>query len=332
MPTTQKDIAAKLNVSIMTVSKALKGHPDISAKTRKRVEDTAREMNYTVNVVARSLVQKRTHTIGVIVPDISELYYAEIVRGIEMVFRQHQYNILLIDSENDPDIELDAIQTLLEKRVDGLIFGPTEKTSRYINLLKTISIPYILINNTPKELDCDSISIDRRHGSMLSVSHLISGGYEDIYFLYTFKHLEQSQHSINGCYDAFDQFNLPREALKLVYCENRDLETFYNKTLESVQYNNKKTGVYAWDDEMAVGVYRALVEKGFSIPVQVGLVGFDDIRISKYLPKSLTTIYCPKFEMGKKCAERLLLQILSEQPLEPENIMMTLKLIKRETT
>jgi LacI family transcriptional regulator len=332
MAVTQKDIAQKLNLSVMTISRALKGHPDISEETRKLVEKTAKEMNYTVNMVARSLVQKRTNTIGVVVPDISEPFYAEIVRGIESIARKHHYDILLADSNNDSDLEYKSLQTLLEKRVDGLIFGPTEKSDSYIKVLKSLSTPYVLINNNPKGLDCDSINIDRAFGSRLSMAHLIERGYEELYFLYSFQHMEQSRNSIYGCYEALDSKNVPRDSFRLLFCETRNLETFYSITARKIHYNGKRIGIFVWDDEMAVGVYRALVEKGLNIPEQAGLVGFDDINISRYLPKALTTIHYPKYEMGEKGTERLIKRLTRKEGFEPESMQLDLKLIERETT
>ncbi|HPG39662.1 MAG TPA: LacI family DNA-binding transcriptional regulator [bacterium] len=332
MPVTQKDIARKLNLSIMTISRALKGHPDINIETRKLVEKTAREMNYSVNLVARSLVQKRTNTIGVVVPDISEPFYAEIVRGVESVLRRYHYNILLADSDNDDNLELEALRTLLEKRVDGLIFCATEKSSEYIHILENISIPYVLINNNPVGLECDSIYIDRGLGARNALLHLISSGFEKLFYFYSFQHMEQSRKSIQGCFEALKEANAPREMLQLLFCETHELETYYKMALDNIHYQNQRIGLFVWDDEMAIGVYRAVVEKGLAIPDQVGIIGFDDIKISSYLPKALTTIHYPKTEMGQKSAERVIQRLTSEEPLAIKNIMLDLQLIKRETT
>ena len=332
MAITQKDIAQRLNLSIMTVSRALKGHPDINKDTRKLVLKTAREMNYTVNMVARSLVQKRTQSIGVLVPDISEPFFAEIVRGVEAVARENQYNILLADSDNDDQLELKALQTLLEKRVDGLIIGPTEKSKKYIGLLKNLSIPYVLINSNPVNLECDTIAIDRAYGARLAMGHLVECGYKQLYYMYSFRHMEQSRASIQGCYEALDVYGYPHNKLELLFCETHELETYYRKTMDNIRYSDQRIGIFVWDDEMAVGVYRALTEKGYDIPGQVGIVGFDDIKISQYLPKSLTTIRYPKYETGERAAERLMQCLASEEKIPVKNIEMGLQLIKRETT
>lgn len=332
MTVTQKDIAKKLNVSVMTVSKALKGHPDISQKTRKRVEKTARQMNYSVNVVARSLVQKRTNTIGVIVPDISESFYAEMLRGIESNLREQQYNIILADSDNDAKIEMQALHMMQEKRIDGLLFAPSEKSDKYIPFLQNLAIPFVLINRGSSKLKCDLIKVDRSTGAFHAVSHLLSNGYKDIYFFYTFQHMAECTESISGCYQALESFNIEKNQLGLVHCTNRNLVTFYRKTKEKIHFSGRKIGIFVWDDEMTIAVNRALVEMGLTIPDQVGLVGFDDISISKYLTKALTTIHYPKYEMGQKAAQRLLERLKSEKKYPPCTIELKLNLIVRETT
>ncbi|MBN1997271.1 LacI family DNA-binding transcriptional regulator [candidate division KSB1 bacterium] len=332
MSVTQKDIARKLNVSVMTVSKALRGHPDISEKMRKRVEKTAREMNYTVNVLARSLVQKRTNTIGVVVPDISESFYAEIIHGIEAVARQNDYNILLANSDNNPDLERKAIQTLLEKRIDGLLLAPTELDNSYVQTLQTMSTPFVLLNSTPSQLDCDSISVDRGFGARLSIDHLIQQGYQEIYYFYTFQHMEQTRQSIKVCLETFKNHKMPGSQLYLIHCSRHDMDEFYSRAKELICDIGKRIGIFAWDDEMAMGIYRAVTEKNMQIPEQIGIIGFDDIKISQYLPHALTTVHYPKYEMGKKGAERLIKKIAAKRMPAVKKIQLKLELKIRETT
>ncbi|RPI03128.1 MAG: LacI family transcriptional regulator [Calditrichaeota bacterium] len=332
MPVTQKQIAQKLNVSVMTVSKALKGHPDISAKMRERVEKTAAEMNYTVNVQARNLAQKRTQTIGVVFPDISEPFYAEILRGIESVCRKQYYNILLADSDNDPRLEEKALQTLTEKRVDGLIIAPTEKDQEYIAWLSRLTIPYILINCYSARLACDSIYVDRGYGAFLSVTHLLKKGCQEVYFFYTFPHMEQSQASIQGCIKAFEELKKPRSHLHLIECPQRDLELFYLMTKEQLHFTGRKIGLFIWDDEMAIGCCRAIHELHLSIPDQVAIIGFDDIKITPYLHPALTTIHYPKVEMGQSSAQRLIHRLTHPDDESVQKTALSLQLVEREST
>jgi LacI family transcriptional regulator len=315
----------------MTISKALANHPDIAEKTREQVIQTAKEMNYRVNRIARSLVQRKTHTIGVIIPDVSELFYAEVLNGIESVTRSANYNLLLANSDNDPDTERKSVQTLLETRVDGLLFCPTEKNDLSTVLPKATTVPIVLFNNTSEGLSCDTVRVDRGDGAYQSVRYLIEKGYEEIYFFHTFAHMSESRNSVEGCRRAFRESGLPMERLKLVLCPERRLELFHQKAAEEIEYRHRRIGIFAWDDEMAIGIYRAVTEKGLAIPDPVGLVGFDDIRIARYLPKALTTVHYPKFEMGRLGAEMLIRRIESGESRDPEHVVLDLKLVPRET-
>jgi DNA-binding LacI/PurR family transcriptional regulator len=198
--------------------------------------------------------------------------------------------------------------------------------------LQDITNPYVLINIIPEKLNCDSISVDRAIGADLAVTHLLEQGYNDIYFFYTYKYMAQSRRSVQGCQSAFNKHKRSKSSLKMIYCENHEMETFYKAAKENLKYSDQKMGIFVWDDEMAIGVYRAVVEHGWDIPNQIGLIGFDDIKISRYLPKALTTIRYPKDEMGKQSAERLIQCLNSRRKFEPKKVTLNLELVRRETT
>jgi LacI family transcriptional regulator len=329
---TQKDIARTLGVSVMTVSKALTGHPDISEATRERVVGKAREMRYTVNVLARSLVQRRTHTVGLVVPDISEPFYAEMIRAIEGSLRLHGYDLLLADSDNDPATETQAVRTLVEKRVDGCILGPTERAKGSVELLRGAGVPFVLVNAPSSFRDCDAIGIDRADGARQSIRHLLASGYEDLYYLHTFPHLEQSREALRGCHEAMEAGGRRREDLRLVPCPEHSLESFHAAAKEHVLDHGRRIGLFVFDDEMAVGVLRAVSENGWEVPSKVGVVGFDDVRISRFLPRALTTVSHPKAEMGRLAAERLVEVLAAKARPLPRRVQMPVRLVVRETT
>jgi LacI family transcriptional regulator len=316
----------------MTVSKALTGHPDISEATRERVQAAARDMRYTVNVLARSLVQRRTRTIGAVVPDISEPFYAEMIRAIEGCLRGHGYDLLLADSANDPETETHAVRTLVEKRVDGCILGPTERAEGSVDLLRDAGVPFVLVNAPASFRDCDTIGIDRAEGARQAVEHLIASGYEDIYYLHTFPHLEQSREALRGCHEAMEARGKPRSDLRLVACADHRMETFHAAAKQHVHDRGRRIGLFVFDDEMAFGVLRAASEKGWDVPSSVGVVGFDDVRISRFLPKALTTVAHPKAEMGRQAANRLVEVLAAKARPAPRRTLLPVELVVRETT
>jgi len=330
MPTTLKDIANVLNVSVVTVSKALNNKPDISKKTKKLVLKTANELNYTPDGVARSLVKKKTNTLGVLIPDISESFFAEILRSIEKVSKENKYNILVIDTDWDPVIEYKSIKILFEKRVTGILICSTEKNDRYSELLKTSGIPFVLFNCTNNSFKCNYVINDNVYGAYLAVDYLIKRGYEDIYFIYSHIQTTTYYKRTEGCKKAFKENNIPLGKLKLLYSQ-RSIDSFYKITRRKINFTGKRIGILVWDDEMAAVVCRAIIDKGLKIPEDVGIVGYDDIDIAKYSIIPLTTIQNPSYELGEKAAEILLDRIRSKDLSKINEVILKPKLIIRES-
>jgi DNA-binding LacI/PurR family transcriptional regulator len=193
-------------------------------------------------------------------------------------------------------------------------------------------VPFVLVNAATSFRDCDAIGIDRADGARQAIRHLLACGYEDLFYLHTFPHLEQSREALRGCREAMKAGGRPPDDLRLVACPDHRLETFHAAVLERVQDLGRRIGLFVFDDEMALGVLRAVNERGWDVPSKVGVVGFDDLRVSRFLPRALTTVSHPKAEMGWQAADRLI-EVLSakERPL-PRRIQMPVELVARETT
>lgn len=331
MTVTINDIAKKVGVSKNTVSRALNNKTDISEKTKRLILKTAKELNYTPNYIARSLVKKETNTIGVLIPNISDSFYAELLSGIEQVVRSTKYNILLSNTNNDSKIELDSIRMLLEKRVDGLLICPTEKNDEYIELLQKTNIPWVLLKSHTDLVECDSVYVDVTLGAYQAVNHLIQKGYKTVYHIYSMQHKLDGKERVEGCKKAFLENNVPLNQLKLIYSD-WNLKDYYNVVKEKISFDREKIGIFTYDDEMAMGVCKAVVDKGLKIPEQVGIVGYDNIMSSMYYLKSLTTVDYPKFEIGLKGAELLLKRIKSKRQVKPRRVILKPKIIIREST
>ena len=289
MPPTLKDIAEKLNVSIVTVSKALNNKPDISKKTKQLIQKTAKELNYTPNGVARSLVRKNTNTLGVLVPDISEPFYTSIIKSIDRVSKRNNYNIILIDTDRNHEIEYKSVMMLLEKRVSGILIDPPDVNCKSIELLKKGEVPFVIFNWPSNAFNCNSVGSDNVCGAYLAFNYLINKGYEKFYYMYSCTKSKSFYDRLEGCKKAFTQNNIPFEELELIYCP-RDINLFYDTALKRINHSGKRIGIHAWDDEMSIGVCKAILDKGLRIPEDVGIVGYDNIEYSKYSPIPLTTI------------------------------------------
>ena len=330
MSTTLKDIAKKAGVSIYTVSRALNNKPDISKKTKDSILKIAKELKYTPNIIARSLVQKKTDTLGVLLPNIMDSFYAEVLSGIERVARIKKYNILFCNTDHNTVIEHKSIRMLLEKRVDGILISPTEKDEQYIKLLSETNIPFVLLKTRTDLIKCDNVSVDVTQGAYLAVNHLIKKGYKKIFHIYSHVQNLDSKERIEGCIKAFKKNRITLDRLEMIYAE-RKLNVFYEITKKKINYEGEKIGIFVFDDEMALSVCKAISEKGFKIPEQVGIVGYDNVKYSPYFSKSLTTVHYPKYEMGFKGAELLIKRIKLKKSFKPIKIILKPKLITRET-
>lgn len=328
--TTMKDIAERLGVSINTVSKAINNKSKISQKTRELVLKTARELHYTPNIVARSLVKRKTNTLGVVIYDFMDSFYAEVLNGIEEISTKFNYNILVCNSKNDVEIEYKSIKMLFEKRVDGLLICPTQEDNRYIRLLSNSNIPFVLLNRETRLSRCNIVINDYFNGSYLAIDYLIKKGYRVIYFIYSHEKTSATKRKIRGCKKAFRDNNISLNDLKLIHCE-REIELYYKTTKEKIRYNGKKIGIHVWDDQMAVGVCKAVIDKGLHIPNHVGIIGYDNTLASKYFIKPLTTVLNPAYDIGVKATELLIDRIKSKDNRRFEKIVLDPKLFIRDT-
>ena len=250
----------------MTVSKALANHPDVAEKTREQVIHTAKEMNYRVNRIARSLVQRKTNTIGVIVPDVSELFYAEILNGIESVTRSANYSLLLANTDNDPDIERKSIQILLETRIDGLLFCPTEKNDLSAIFPKASAVPIVLFNNSSEGMSCDTVRVDRGAGAYQSVELSPPERLRGDLLLSYVRALVRKPEQRRGLHQGVSGIRTSHGAPETGALSRKETRAFPSKGRRGNRVSAERIGIFAWDDEMAVGIYRASHRKGTRHP------------------------------------------------------------------
>jgi len=328
---TIQDIAKRVGVSKKTVSVALNNKPGVSEKTRKAILKAAEELNYIPNVIAKSLSIKSTRTLGVLIPNLWNNYFSEIIRGIEKSSSKNNYNILLGISNEDSDFEYKIIKMLIGKRVDGLLISPIQKNVKYIKILKNNEIPFILLNYRPDLPNYSYIVNDNVYGGFLAADYLIKKGYRKIYCIFPDTQQPSFMERIEGCKKAFEKNNIPLSNLKLLICE-RKLSSFYDVTKKNVHSSEEKIGLFVWNDQTTISVYKAIIDMGLNIPKNVGIVGYDDIEFSKFfLPKALTTIRNQGYEMGVKATEILLKKIKSKKSSEIDEVILKPILIVRDS-
>ena len=330
---TLKEIAEELGISAMTVSRAINNRSNVDSKTKERILKKAREMGYTPNHIAKSLVSRKSFTIGVVVPEIAHSFFAEAIQGIEEVTFKDNYQLILTHSAEREDREQYALQTLQSKRVDGILISPAETVKDYSFYQRIVesNTSLVFFDRCVGGIGASCVSVDDQAGAYKITSHLIDHGYKKIAHLYGPLNLSISRQRLEGYKKALKENYITVEENLIVesgFHEKGGYEAM-NKLLEA-QKTSPPRAVFAVNDPAAFGAMEAIHNHGFSIPDDIAIVGFsDDIR-AKLLTPSLTTVKQPAEKIGMIAAQKLIREI--ENDTEPmENINLPTSIVIRES-
>ena len=305
MSVTIKDIAKVAGVSHTTVSRALSGNPVISQQTTQRIQKIARQMGYTPSAVAQSLLSQQTNTIGVVVTTIADPFVANVVEGIESIAQTANYSVFLAMSHNNPDQEINVVETLHRRRVDAIIVTSSRMGSLYSARLEQIKIPIVLINNQADGEYLHSIAADDINGARQATEHLIGLGHRRIGYVGGIDRPRSNQRRLAGYRAALQTAGLqPDPALVRLVDAETDLER--GRQGISLHTENGATALFCYNDVIAIGVMMACREQSIAIPEQLSVVGFDDIESAAYVSPPLTTVSQPRFLMGQQAMQMAL--------------------------
>ncbi|MHC4800055.1 MAG: LacI family DNA-binding transcriptional regulator [Planctomycetota bacterium] len=309
---TISEVAKKANVSRSTVSHVINSTRYVSEETRQRVEQAINELGYRPNILARSLRLGQTHTLGLILPDSSNTFFAEIGRGIEIAAFESGYNVILCNSEEDPQKESLYIDVLTKKQVDGIILTSTCSQGDALCSVNKLQIPIVLLDREITDLALDTVSTDNKAGGLIATNHLISLGHRRIGCIAGPSSTNPSAQRLIGYKQALSEAGIPfDEAL----VRNGDFHALSGLVMgnELLSMAEPPTAIFACNDMMAIGVLRAASERGIRVPNDLALVGFDDIELDSFTNPPLTTIAQPKLEMGSKATQFLIQRIKNPQ-------------------
>lgn len=300
---TIKDIARELKISPSTVSRALKNHPDISQETKKAVMELANEMDYQPNIIALSLRKRKTNTIGVIIPKIVHHFFSTIISGLEDIAYAEGYNVIITQSDESYQREVDCVFTLVSSRVDGLFMSLSSETTDYehLQVLNKRNIPVIFLDRACDAIRSSKVLIDDHDGAMLATEHLIQEGCKKIIHFAAPDTMQIAKERRQGFLDAHTKHNLPTLAQAIVYSDS--LETGYESTKKLLAEKVEFDGIFAVNDETAIGAIKALKEVGKRIPEDVAVIGFGDNPVCEIVEPALSSIKQPGFEMGQIAAQ-----------------------------
>ncbi|MDO5517383.1 MAG: LacI family DNA-binding transcriptional regulator [Clostridium sp.] len=306
---TLADVANEVNVSKTTVSMVLNNKGiNVSDETRKKIFEAAKKLNYVPNSLARSLSTKKTYTIGFIIPNIENPFFSEMAKAMETEAEKYSYSMILCNTFNNKEKEEDYVKLLISKLIDGVAIVPTGEKSKSIEILKSNDIPFVILDRQVDESDeINGVFCDNREGVKLGVKYLLNKGFKKIAFVdgnkYGIKNNSRLEYfcEIAKELDIFDE--------ELVLKNEISLEGGINATMELINKNKEIDAIFYGSDVMAIGGMKCLIRRGYSIPKDISILGYDNIDICSFVEPELTTIAQPIYKMGQEACRLLIDEI-----------------------
>jgi LacI family transcriptional regulator len=332
MPVTMMDIARDLNVSVVTVSKVLRNQGKISDATRKRVLRRAKQLNYQMNWVARSLVTRHTYTIGLLLPDFTHPFFAEIAKAVASTVRPHGYHVIVSYFEENPALEVSEADSLLARQVDGLIIASVQPLNRLdlFQRIRSRKVPFVLIDRPMDGVNAPFVGADNRSIGRLATEHLIKKGCRRVAHLRG-PHIGIAAERMKGYRLALEKLGLPIQPRYVVTGGYTD-DGGYQGTRRLLQLRPLPDGIFCYNDPVAIGAMKAIFEAGLKVPDDMCVVGAGNVHYSDALRVPLTTVDQGTSRMGSRAAELLLELITAKRVLRPEKVLVPPKLVVRRST
>jgi len=342
---TLKQIARELDVSISTVSKALRDSLEISQDTRKKVQAFAKLYNYRPNNIALSLKNKKTKTIGVIIPEIVHHFFSEIINGIELVANKRGYNVIIGLSNESFDKEVINMEMLANGSIDGFILSIAKETllrQDYHHFKETINqgMPIVMFDRVIDEIECDKVIVDDKKGAKIAVNKLVSNGCKNIAIITTKDYISVGRLRTEGYIEALSLNNIvPTDDLILKVDDEFKTEDYLDvleDEISNLLQNNKAIdGILAVNETYAITAIKAARKLGMQIPDDIQVIGFTDGVLSRHSTPSLTTVKQHGQAMGEKAAELLINKLENDNDEIEEQfktVILETDLVEREST
>uniref|UniRef100_Q02BT8 Transcriptional regulator, LacI family n=1 Tax=Solibacter usitatus (strain Ellin6076) TaxID=234267 RepID=Q02BT8_SOLUE len=329
-----KDIARDLNLSVVTISKVLRDHPDISAETRERVLKRMKELNYRPNLAARALVTGRSSIAGLVVPDLVHPFFGQVAKAISNVLRKRGYSLVLSSSEDDPELEQQEIDQLLARRVDVLIVASTQSTVESFRRLEEQKVPYVLIDRRFDGLPANFVGVDDEAVGALATTHLVEVGCRRIAHI--------GGPDVSTATGRADGFRLALRANRLssfpeyvVMREHGDdagEASGYEAMKQLLDLNHPPDGVFCYNDPTAMGAMKAVLEAGLRVPDDVAIVGCGNVAYADFLRVPLTSVDQQSDAIGDRTAHLALALLGSGAEAKAKTVLLEPKLVVRASS
>ncbi len=331
MKPTIRDVAKMANVSISTVSRVMNSPETVVESKRLRVLEAIEHLQYQPNAFARGLIYKRSNTLGVMIPDVENPYYAGLLRGMQDAAVDLGYSLMIVNTDRSKERTITYVENLYEKQVDGIIFASDILHPEYYDIIRHYQIPLVLASTNSIEYDVPSVNIDNEKGAYDAVRYLIELGHRKIGMLsFPYDDSISGEPRYNGFIKAIKEYGLEECATHVTYADHR-FESAYKAAEQLFSKYPDLTAVFTASDEFAMGAISFLHEKNILVPDQVSVVGFDDIRMAHmYVPK-LTTIAQPVYEIGQHAVKKLY-ELITEEKVQLYTEILSHKLVIRNST
>jgi len=331
MSVTLKDVARQAGVSVPTVSRVINKQSYIKEITRKKVLEAIEKLSYEPNSIARNLKQGRTSTVGFIVNDVSSSFFGMVALGIERILRKHNYNLILCNTDDRHNLEIDSLKLVVSKKVEGIILATTGSTGEFVKkVIHQHKIPTVVIDNKVKDLKTDVVLHDNVGGAYQLTSHLIEHGHTRIAFIGGSLNETSGEKRLEGYKKALAKNGIPVD-YKLVTMGDWKRESGFRLTRKLLSLKERPTAIFAANTSMALGSLIALHEQGLKVPDDMALVSFDDLEFAPALDPPLTTLTKVDTEIGIAAANLLLKRMKKKVKEEPTEIYLPTKLLIRRS-
>ena len=333
---TLKQIAKELGVSVSTVSKALNDSPEISEQTKVKIKEYAKLKNYKPNVIGLNLKNRKTKTIGVIIPNILNSFFAKVFSGIEKVADKKGYNVITCISNESLEKEVHTLEMLSNGTIDGFILSVSEEAQKlqdynHFSAIINDGTPIVMFDRIADEVECDKVVVDDFDSALNSTQHLINLGCKNIALISSVDNLSVGKLRADGYLKALKDNNIPvNERIILRTDSEEDMKAKIDAIFE-----NKIDAIFALDENDSVAALRVSLKKGYKVPEDISIIGFaDGILASRRLSPSLTTVSQHGIEIGEVAAKRLIqrLEEPEDETSDYETIVIKTKLKEREST
>src|SRR5699024_10226114 len=330
MNVTIYDVAREANVSMATVSRVVNRNPNVKPVTRKKVLATIERLGYRPNAVARGLASKKTTTVGTIIPDVSSIFFSELARGIEDIATMYNYNMILSSSDQNKDKELQLINTMLEKQVDGIVFMGGTVTKEHVDEFATSHVPVVLAATQDITETLPSVNIDYEEASYEATMYLINNHSGVMAFMKGKDNTIINDYKLKGYKRALKESDLEWDESYVVE-GNYSYDSGIEKIQELLALDKPPKSVFVSSDEMALGAIHGAQDKGYNVPEDIGVFGFDNTRLATMVRPTLSTVVQPMYDIGA-VGMRLLTKFMNKEDVEEKRVILPHRIVQRNST